>query len=168
MTYFLNILVLTTLSLFSVSSVPYFSVLHVIPMLSLFFIVGLSYFRDGFEPIILAALVGLFFDLTSVNPFGFYLVLFLSAAALVRYLFQKKMNSLSFWRYYLICGIFVTVGYMAQIVILYFSDVTINFMSFRPLIYSILLNTIFIFAMYFFVEWYFDKMIRIEDKLKRR
>ncbi|MBW6432110.1 hypothetical protein K0A96_02905, partial [Patescibacteria group bacterium] len=93
MSYILNIIVLLLLSLLTLGFLPTVSIANTVPLLPLFFIIALSYFRKGFEPIILAAMAGIFFDLYSAFQFGFYVIFFILIAVIIRVIYHEGINS---------------------------------------------------------------------------
>lgn len=165
MIYLLNIFVLLVLSFLSVSFLPHLRILGALPILPIFFIIPLAYFRKGFEPLILAAFTGIFFDLFSTLPFGFYLVFFLALAAVIRYLFQEGMHHLPFGRYFLFVAIAIIVFEGAQ---LGFVLNTVRAAIIWPVVAFLAVNFIFAIIFYIFVNWYFEFLFRLGDKLKRR
>jgi hypothetical protein len=164
----LNIIILALTSILSVSFLPHFRIFLVIPLLSLFFIIQLTYHRPGVEPLLLAAATGIFFDLFSPYPFGFYLVLFLLTAGSVRYFFEEGMRILSFWRYMSI-SLIVLIGYMsAQLIFLRAGGTNFGTEALLPVLSTLGVNLAFAALMFPLDSWYFEKVIVIEDRLKRR
>jgi rod shape-determining protein MreD len=147
---------------------PHVKILGVVPLLPLFFIIALSYFRKGFEPLIIAALCGIFFDLFSSYPFGLYLILFLLVSSLVRYLFQEGMRNLSFWFFMLLSFFGMSFYYVAQLLMLFREHVTLSWGYLVPIGLGFLVNGVFAFLLYLFSEWYFDRLLMLEEHLKRR
>jgi rod shape-determining protein MreD len=164
----LNILILTGLSFLTVSLFPHFRILGVVPLLPLFFIIQFAYFRKGFEPILLAAVSGIFLDLFSPYPFGFYLLLFLLTATIVRYFFDEGLRRLSYGHYILTASVAILIYYLAQFGMLWFEGVRPTVMAIRPVVSGILINAVFASILYLFGVWYFEEVIKIEDILKRR
>jgi rod shape-determining protein MreD len=164
----LNILILLITAILSTSFLPHFRIFLVIPLLSLFFIIQLTYHRPGFEPLLLAAAAGIYFDLFSPYPFGFYLILFLATAGLVRYLFQEGMRILSFWRYMSIAAIALACYLGAQLIQLKVIGLYFGNEAVVPVLAAILVNLLFAALMYPLGIWYFDKVVVLEDHLKRR
>lgn len=168
MIYLLNIFTVFGLSLLSLSVFPHIRILGVIPFIVPFFLITLAYFRKGFEPVLLAALAGIFFDLFSSYSFGLYLFLFLFIALVVKIMFQEGMRSLSFWYYSIISTLFFLAFYISQFVILYFGEVTFNIKMIWPVLWSLIVNGICVILVYVFSDWYFDKINVLEDSIKRR
>lgn len=168
MIYFFNIIVLSVMSLLTLSTFNNLRIFGVAPLLPLFFIINLSYYRKGFEPVLLAALAGIYFDLFSAYPFGLYLFLFLGCSVLVRYMFQEGMRSFSFFYFLLISGLSITIYYLAQIVILYFEKATVNIENAIPVLTGIIVNVLCGILIYTFSGWYFEKLKDLENVLKRR
>jgi cell shape-determining protein MreD len=138
------------------------------PILPVYFIILLTYFRKGFEPLLLAALFGIVFDLFSSYPFGFYLVFFLGLAVLIKYMFQEGMRTLSFW-FYVFISLFATVlFYLSQALNLFLNKVPFTPKALVPLGWGLLANMVFVILLYVFSDWYFDSINRLEDNLKRR
>lgn len=164
----LNILVLTVLSFLTVSLSPHFRIFGVVPILPLFFIIQLSYFRKGFEPLLLAALTGIFMDLFSPYPFGFYLALFLLTSVVVRYFFDEGMRKLSYGHFILISLSAISLYYLAQLGILWTEGVKPTFTAVLPVLYGLVVNGVFASLLYLFGLWYFEWILKIEDVLKRR
>jgi rod shape-determining protein MreD len=166
MIYLINFLVLTLLSFLTLSFIPH--LMGFAPILPVYFIILLSYFRKGFERLLLAALFGIVFDLFSSYPFGFYLIFFLGLAVLIRYMFQEGMRSLSFWFYFFISFFATVIFYLAQALNLYLNHTIFTFKALIPLGWGLLANIICVVILYIFSDWYFDNLNRLEDNLKRR
>lgn len=164
----INIAILAFLSFLTVSLFPHFRIMGVVSLLPLFFIIQLSYFRKGFEPLLLAALVGIFFDLYSPYPFGLYLALFLLTAAIVRYFFDEGMRQLSYGHFILISLSAILAYYISQFGLLWFEGVRPTLLSIRPVVWGLLVNGVFASLLYAFGLWYFEWVIKVEDFLKRR
>lgn len=152
----------------SLSFIPSLGIFKAGPLLPLFFIIALSYFRKGFEPLFLAALSGFIFDFFSSYPFGFYLILFLGASLVVRIMFQEGMKELSFYFYLILSVIFLFIYSITEVIIMYLSNVPISVNIFMPILQTIIINITFSFFLYFGIVWYFDKIKDIENVLKRR
>lgn len=166
MIYLINFLVLTILSFLTLSFIPH--LMGFSPILPVYFIILLTYFRKGFEPLLLAALFGIVFDLFSSYPFGFYLVFFLGLAVLIKYMFQEGMRTLSFW-FYVFISLFATVlFYLSQALNLFLNKVPFTPKALVPLGWGLLANMVFVILLYVFSDWYFDSINRLEDNLKRR
>lgn len=168
MVYLLNSLILALMSLLSLSVFPHLKIIGVVPLLALFFVIALAYFRKGFEPFLLAAFAGIFFDLYSSYPFGFYLALFLFFCALIRFMFQEGMRTLSFWYFFAMSLLGLLIYYLFQIGYLAFKDIKITVDFLWPVINGLLVNSVFVLLLYPFNLWYFDRVEMLEDKLKRR
>lgn len=168
MSYILNILVLYLTSLLTLSTFPNLRIFGVIPLLTLYFVIALAYYRKGFEPILLAALAGIYFDIYSSYPFGLYFFLFTISALIVRYMFQEGMRSLSFWYYLVICGISLFAYYLFQIIIMYLNKVELGTNLLFPIFSGIAVNLVCVILVFAFSNWYFDKLTTFENKLKRR
>lgn len=168
MIYILNFLILIVLSIFSLSFFPSLGISASSPLLPLFFIIALSYFRKGFEPIILAAIFGMVFDYFSPYPFGFYIFLFLISVVIVRTMFQEGMKELDFINY-IIWSLILSVVYVGVQIIFLFSDkVEISFGIIQPTLMSIITNVLFSFFLYFGIVWYFDRIKVVENVIKSR
>lgn len=165
---FLNIAVVFLLSVVSASIFPHLRIFGVAPILTLFFIIQLSYFRKGIEPLLLAAAAGIFFDLFSPFFFGLYLILFLGVATLVRYFFGEGLRTLNFGHYITISALALLFYMGSQLAVLLTHGIKPGLNSLLPLGLGILINLIFAAILYFFGAWYFDKMLILEDRLKRR
>lgn len=168
MIYLLNIFVLTLLSVFSLSVLPHIRLFGVVPLMVPFFLITLTYFRKGFEPFILAAFTGFFFDLFSSYPFGFYLSFFLFLAVIVKSTFQEGMRSLSFWYYCLFSFLALLIFYGSQIGFLYFQGASLSAQIYKPLLSGLIVNAVCVILLYVFSGWYFDRLNSFEDALKRR
>lgn len=168
MIYAINIIVLYALSLLSLTVFSNLRIFGVSPLLPLFFIISLAYFRKGFEPLLLAALAGIYFDLYSSYPFGFYLVLFLFSATVVRFMFQEGMRSLSLWYYALISFGVLFIYYTAQIIYLVTQNVTIGSNFIIPVIAGLAVNLFCVILIYVLSGWYFERLEALGDYLKRR
>ena len=164
----INIIILSILSFLTVSLFPHFRIMGVVPLIPLFFIIQLSYFRKGFEPLLLAAICGVFLDLFSPYPFGLYLALFLLTAAIVRYFFDEGLRQLSYGHYMLISLSAIFAYFLAQFGLLMLEGVRPTLLSIRPVIWGLLVNGVFASLLYMFGLWYFEWVIKIEDILKRR
>jgi hypothetical protein len=168
MIYFINIFVIYILNLLTLSLFSNLRIFGVVPLIPLFFIISLAYFRKGVEPLLLAAFSGIYLDLFSSYPFGFYLSLFLFAVIVVRYMFQEGMRSLSFWYYFIVCSVTLSVYYLAQIGFLWFEKVKIGVNFIVPVFAGIAVNLICVILIYALANWYFDKITVLADNLKRR
>lgn len=169
MIYFLNIIIVLLFSFLTLSFFPHLSLLGAVPLLPVFFILLLTYFRKGFEPIILAALTGILFDFFSSYPFGFYLFFFMFLAVLVRFMFTEGLKTLSFWYYILLSFIALAVFYLAQIGYLYATaKISLSWISLVPVAYGLAVNGVFTLLIYAFSTWYFEFAKKYEDRLKRR
>lgn len=168
MIYFLNIFTLAVFSFLTLSFFPHLRILGTVPLLPVFFIIPLSYFRKGFEPIFLAAAFGILFDLFSSYPFGFYLSFFLFLAVLVRFFFQEGMRTISFWYFMFLSFISIAVYYFSQIGFLYFTGIKPTTLTIMPIVWGVVVNLVCAILLYIFSEWYFDLLNRLEDRLKIR
>lgn len=165
---FFNIAVVFLLSVISTSIFPHLRIFGVAPILTLFFIIQLSYFRKGIEPLLLAAAAGIFFDLFSPYFFGLYLILFVGVASIVRYFFGEGLRTLNFGHYITISAISMVLYMGSQIVVLLIHGIKPGLNSLLPLGLGILINLIFATLLYFFGTWYFEQMLILEDRQKRR
>lgn len=168
MIYLLNIFVLTVFSFLTLSFFPNLRIFGVVPLLPLMFIISLSYFRKGFEPIFLAAVFGVIFDIFSPYPFGLYLSVFLLAAGIVRFMFQEGMRTLTFGSYMLISGIVLSVYYLAQVVILYIQKATFSSDIILATLSFFGVNLLCAILVYAFSGWYFESIASLNNYLKRR
>jgi rod shape-determining protein MreD len=168
MIYILNFLVLSVMSFLTLSFFPSIKIFGVVPLLPLFFIITLSYFRKGFEPIILAAFFGIFFDIYSSYPFGFYLAIFLVTAGAVRYMYQEGMNTFSFMGFNLVAALAILLTLIAQIVLVLIGGAKLGTSLIMPSVAFICVNMIYAILIYAFSVWYFDKISGLEHELKRR
>ncbi|MDD3480635.1 MAG: rod shape-determining protein MreD [Patescibacteria group bacterium] len=169
MIYILNILIVFLLTVINVSFLHQVEIFGVTPILPLFLVVALTYFRKGFEPLMLAAFAGFLFDLFSANPFGFYIILFLSVSALIRFLYQEGMKEMTFAGFWIFSLIGITTYYVAQILIIYLNDGYLDIGSiFFRFITVLLVNAAWGLVLYFLSNWYFDKVKQIENRLKIR
>jgi hypothetical protein len=168
MIYIINFIVLFTLNVLTLSLFPGLRLFGIIPLAPLFFIISLAYFRKGFEPLLLAALSGIYLDLFSSYPFGFYLLLFLSSVMIVRYMFQEGMRSLSLWYYSVVCMISISAYYLAQIAFLIISKVNIGLNIIIPILVGVAVNLVCVILVYVLANWYFEKIAILADSLKRR
>lgn len=168
MIYILNFLVMIFLSFLSLSFLPNLKILGVSPILPIFFIISISNFRKGFEPLLLSAFFGIIFDLYSSYPFGMYLMIFLLISSAVRYMYQEGMKTLSFQSFSIISFITLLGTLILQIIFIYLNDIVINESFIPPSLSFLLVNMIYAILIYVFSVWYFEKIVIIEDKLKRR
>lgn len=169
MVYFLNILIIFLLTVFNVSFLHIVEIFGVTPLLPLFVVVALTYFRKGFEPLMLAALSGFILDLFSANPFGFYIILFLSVAALIRFFYQEGMKEMTFMGFALFSFIGILGYYLAELLIIYFSDGYLDIKNiFLKFLTVLLVNAAWGLVLYFLSVWYFEKTKQIENKMKMR
>ncbi len=168
MIYILNFLMMIFLSFLSLSFLPNLKIFGVAPILPIFFLVALSNFRKGFEPILLAAFFGIIFDIYSSYPFGMYLVIFLLISGAVRYMYQEGMKTLSFQSFSIISFIALVGTITTQILFIYFDKVIIDKSLIIPALSFLLVNMIYAILIYVFSIWYFEKIVSLEDKLKRR
>ncbi len=168
MIYLLNIFLAVLISFLSLSFAPHFRIFGTVPLVMVFFLIALAYFRKGFEPLAIAAFVGFFFDLFSPQPFGFYLLFFLLLVGVIRFLFQEGMKQFSFWYFLMLSLISVLIYYLAQYSILYVEGVRFETINFWPLMLGILVNIGFAIILYAPLERFFDWQKGLEYKLKRR
>jgi rod shape-determining protein MreD len=152
----------------TLSFLPHLRIVGTVPLLPIFFIIPLSYFRKGFEPILLAALFGIIFDLFSSYPFGFYLSFFLFLALLVRFMFQEGMRTISFWYFMFLSFLSVAIYYLSQIGFLFFSGSKPTTETLMPVVWGVVVNMVCAILLYIFSEWYFDLINRLEDRFKIR
>ena len=164
----INIAILAILSFLTVSLFPHFRIMGVVPLLPLFYLIQLSYFRKGFEPLLLSAIFGIFLDLYSPYSFGLYLSLFLITAAVVRFFFDEGMRQLSYGHFILISLSAILAYYIAQFGLLMVEGVRPTIMSIRPVVWGLLVNGVFATLLYAFGIWYFEWVLKVEDVLKRR
>lgn len=168
MMYLLNILLAVIISFLTLSFAPHFKIFGVVPLVIVFFLIALAYFRKGFEPLAIAAFAGVFFDLFSPQPFGFYLLFFLLLVGVIRFLFQEGMKQCSFWYFLVLSLISVFVYYLAQYLILYLEGVRFETINFWPFMLGIIVNAGFAIILYTPLERFFDWQKGLEYKLKRR
>lgn len=168
MIYLINILTIIFFSLLSLSVFPYLKILGVVPLLVPLFLISLSYFRKGYEPFLLAAFAGFFFDLFSSYPFGYYIFFFLFVSVIVKIMFQEGMRTLSFWYYFLLSSFSLFIFYSSQLVFLYFEKANFTVELLYPILSGLVVNLVCVILLYIFSDWYFDRIASLEDKLKRR
>jgi rod shape-determining protein MreD len=169
MSYVLNIIIILLLSLLTLGLLPTVSIANTVPLLPLFFIIALAYFRKGFEPIILAAMAGIFFDFYSAYQFGFYAIFFILVAVIIRVIFHEGMNSISLLRFLTLSGLSITFYFIIQLALIGLSDASIlSFEMIKSFGYLVVVNITWAFIMYFAVNWYFDKLKDLENFQKRR
>lgn len=169
MTYLLNILIMSILSALTLGFFPYLTVANTVPLVPLFFVILLTYFRKGFEPILLAAISGIILDIFSAYDFGFYILFFLFTAVLIRVIFIEGLKEVSFSGYMAISGGALFLYYLAQVGVLYLDDVSLEFVDLLlPLLYLVLVNGVWAVIMYFAGNWYFEKLKMLENYQKRR
>lgn len=168
MIYLLNIFVLGLISFLTLSFLPNLRIFGVIPFLPVLFVLSLSYFRKGFEPVILAAAVGIIFDCFSPYPFGFYLSIFLLAVGLTRFLFQEGMRTLTLGSYLFVSFTVLGVYFFAQIIILYLQKASLGLNLFWAGVAFLGVNLVCVILVYAFSVWYFEAIARLNNYLKRR
>lgn len=169
MSYLFNIIIILLLSLLTLGLLPTVSIANTVPLLPLFFIIALAYFRKGFEPIFLAAMAGIFFDFYSAYQFGFYVIFFILVAVIIRVIYHEGMNSISLARFFIICVLSITFYFLLQLALIGLSDVSIlSFEMLKSFGYLVVVNIAWAFIMYFAINWYFDKLKDLENYQKRR
>ncbi len=168
MIYLINFLLMLVLVFFSISFLPSLRILDATPLIPIFFVIALSYFRKGFEPLLLAAFSGIIFDFISPYTFGFYTFLFLGSVLMVRIMFQEGMKELGFLNYILWCSVIIVVYTIVQIVLLYIEKIEIDVSILEPTITTLITNILSALLLYFGLVWYFDKIKTVENVLKRR
>lgn len=168
MIYLVNTLVASFLTLITVAVLPDFRIFGVVPLLPLFFLISLAYFRKGFEPVAIAALAGFFLDVFSGYPFGLYLATLLFIVVLVRFLFQEGMRSLHLGSYLSIAAGTLVVHFLAQLVLIYLEIKTVPLVALVSFGQFLAVNLVFAIIIYTFDVWYFDKIQEVNDILKRR
>jgi len=166
MIYALNFLVLIVLSALELSVLPHFRIFGIVPLLVPFFILMLTYFRKGVEPFLLAAVAGIFFDLFSIYPFGFYLIFFMIIAAIIRIIFHEGMKTMPFLHFLVMSVMLCVVFYGAQIVMLLLSGATIKVSQITHLAVSLFVNEIYAILLYAILVWYFDKLLEWTPKAR--
>lgn len=164
----LNILILFVLVILVLSVLPHFGIFFVVPLLPLFFIIPLTYFQKGVEPVLLSALVGAVLDLFTGYPFGFFLSLFLLVSLLVRLFFQEGMHRLSFWHYLMILGFSMLAFYAAQVIYFLVVRASLSWGIIKSIVFGLASNLIYGILFYVFANWYFEKTVDIGNYLKRR
>lgn len=169
MIYFLNILILFLFTVLNVSFMHKIEIFGVTPLLPLFLVVALTYFRKGFEPLLLAAFAGFILDNFSASPFGFYIILFLSISAAIRFLYQEGMKEMTITGYAIFSMVGILTYYIAQIGVIYFND---GFLDLQDILLKfitvLLVNAVWGLVLYFPVTWYFEKIKQVENRLKIR
>lgn len=169
MIYFANILIIFLLTTFTVSMWPALTATNTVPLLPLFFVIGLTYFRRGVEPLLLAAIAGIILDLYSAYPFGMYLGIFLAIAGLIRIFFYEGLKEMKLSTFTFLCMLGILTMNLAQALMLAIDKVTIEAGTFALLAArSILLNLVFVIPLYLAINYYFDKIKKYENYRKRR
>jgi hypothetical protein len=165
----LNILVVLVLTIIGVSFLPSITGSGITPLLSLFFIIGLTYFRRGFGPILLAAISGILMDFFSASFFGFHLGIFLLVAVLIRFLFQEGMKELSFGHYLGISAAALVVYFGLEIASLAAleSNITVPGIL-KPFLGFFTANILCAVLVYWFNTKYFEVTKKMEYYQKRR
>ena len=163
-----NIAILAVTTFLTLSFFPHFKIFGAVPLLPLFFVIQLAYYRKGFEPVLLAALTGLFFDLFSPYPFGSYFLLFLVTAGVVRYFFGEGLRALSFWHYLVITAAALILYQGAQLIYLATQGTKLTTGVLLPSVAYLSVNLVFAMLLYAFGLWYFEYVLIIENHLKRR
>lgn len=165
----LNIIVVSGLTVLGVSLIPGLAGAGVTPLLSLFFIIGLTYFRGGFWPILIAALSGAMLDFYSASVFGLYLGIFLLIAVFIRFTFQEGMEELSFGHYLAICGVAILLIFVLEILILRFTGASVGFRGMlEPFFGYFVVNILSAVLVYYFNVKYFEATKKVEYYQKRR
>ncbi len=164
MIYLLHIFLTLFLSYFSLSFLPAFGLWGVAPLLPLFFVISLAYFRRGFAPILLAALTGILLDFYSAYRFGFYLGVFLVGVLTVRFLYQEGMERLSLLSYITLVTIPIVISYVAQNVVLKMGGAQFNIVAMgKTGLAYIGVNLVFAIVIYPLVQWYFEYTAKFES-----
>ena len=163
MSDFFSILIVIILSLLGLSFVPSVTGLGVAPLLSLFFVIGLTYFKKGAGPILISALSGLILDFFSSSPFGLHLGLFLMVAVVIRLFFQEGMNELPFGHYLAISAGALVAYFAADALFLYFLGGGIKILELLiPFIKFTVVNLVGCLLVYAFNVKYFDSIMKFE------
>ncbi len=169
MIYFLNIFITIILSILSLTFLNNIALFNVTPILPLFYVTSLTYFRKGFEPILLSVLAGLIYDFFSATPFGFYLILFLAIASLVRIFYQEGMKEMTLIGYFSFVSFGLLAMFLGQVAVLFFGDVAFKPLSLLvPFVKTFFVNMLWALLLYFAIIWYFEKVKVLENKLKLR
>lgn len=166
MIYALNFLILIILSALELSVFPHFRIFGVIPLLVPFFILMLAYFRKGVEPFLLAAVAGIFFDIFSSYPFGFYLIFFMSVAAIVRIFSHEGMKTMPFLHFLIMSIMLCATFYGAQVALLFLGGATIKLSQISYLAVGLFVNEIYAILLYAVLVWYFDKLLEWTPKAR--
>lgn len=153
----LSILVVIILTFIGTSLVPSLLSTNIVPMLTLFFVIGLTYFQRGAGPILIAALAGVLLDFLSGSSFGLHLGLFLMVAVVIRFLFQEGMKEISLGHYLSLSLVSLTLYFIVEALILYLGHAALNFGSlFKPFLTFLAVNLVFALLMYIFNLKYFE------------
>lgn len=165
----LSILIVIVLTFIGTSLVPSLLATNIVPMLSLFFIIGLTYFQRGVGPVLIAALAGLLLDFLSGSVFGLHLGLFLMVAVIIRFLFQEGMKEMSIGHYLAIVVTALLLYFGAEGLILYFEHASLVFGSFvKPFLIFLGVNLTFALLMYLFNLKYFEGLQKLESYQRTR
>lgn len=168
MSYILNAFILFFLSILTIGLFPYVSFYNTVPFLPLSFVLAISYFRKGFEPILLSALAGLFIDVFSGYGFGFYTIFFLVSAVTVRTIFHEGLNHISFIRYTIINIIAFATLFLVQVMGLYLEKSEFELFSLiLPFLIFVIINLLGSFVLFFGINRYFDKLIELDLRRRR-
>lgn len=168
MGYLINIVISLALTAFELNFLPHFRIFGVIPLLVPFFIITLAYFRKGFEPFLVAAVGGIFFDLVSSYPFGVYLLFFMLIASLVRFFFHEGLKSLPLGHFLIMVASVTLLFYVGQGIYLFSQGVSVSLSSWIVIFWGLSVNAVYAILIYAFSSWYFEKLSNLEHKLKRR
>jgi hypothetical protein len=168
MIVFLNVIIVLLTALLTLSILPHFSIFFTVPLVPLFFLIPLVYFRKGIEPFLIAAGAGIIFDFFSGYPFGFYLGFFLLVSLIIRILFQEGMRSFTFLHYLILLSVSLVTFYLFQIIYLVSVGAPFAIMSLGVILAGLAVNIFCGILFYAFNNWYFDKTREIGNYLKRR
>lgn len=168
MGFLINFLLTVFLSFLEFSFLPHFKILGTAPFLVIFFIILLAYFRKGFEPFFIASFTGIIFDFFSSYPFGTYLIIFLIWVALVKIIFHEGLKRFPFVPFMIMSFFAIISFYITQTVMLFLEKATITISSWLVYVLGLAVNGICAILLYFFADWYFDKISSLEHKSKRR
>ena len=91
MGFLINFLVTFAFIIAELSFFPHFKIFNVTPLIVIFFVICLAYFRKGREPFLLASFSGVFLDFNSAYPFGTYLVFLLILVTVIKIFFLPEI-----------------------------------------------------------------------------
>lgn len=168
MIYLINILIVSLVSFLTLSFLPYFKIFGIVPILPIGLFLIFAKYRKGTECFILASFSGMFFDLYSPQPFGFYLILYTLTVLIVKSLYKEGYSNLPFGYFLGLSLLVLVLYYLSQPLVLLARGHEIHIENLILIPVAIIVNLLFFSILYWPLSRFFEWQYEIESKLKRR